>query len=133
MTVDDAELARIGPGLVVLVGVGTEDGDEQARALARKVANLRMFSDEAGRFNLSALDVGAELLVVSQFTLYADTRAGRRPGFEQAARPEVAEPLVGRFVSYLREAGLSVRTGRFGAHMRVALVNDGPVTIVLEI
>ncbi|MHB1414606.1 MAG: D-aminoacyl-tRNA deacylase [Chloroflexota bacterium] len=133
VSVDEEVIAEIGPGLVVLLGVGPGDGDEQARALAEKVANLRIFADEAGRFNLSALDLSAEVLVVSQFTLYADTRRGRRPSFTEAALPDQAEPLIERFVGYLRAAGLRTATGRFGAHMLVKIWNDGPVTISLEV
>ncbi len=133
MSVDEEVIAEIGPGLVVLLGIGPGDGDEQARALAEKVANLRIFADEAGRFNLSALDSSAEVLVVSQFTLYADTRRGRRPSFTEAALPDQAEPLIERFVGYLQVAGLRTATGRFGVNMLVKIWNDGPVTISLEV
>jgi len=132
VSVNDETIGQIGRGFVVLVGVGHGDGDEQARFLADKVANLRVFADAAGKFNLSAIDVSAEMLVVSQFTLYADTRKGRRPSFTDAAAPEVAAPLVERFAEYLRQAGLRVETGLFGAHMLVRILNDGPVTIMLE-
>ena len=127
------ELARIGPGLVVLLGVGYGDGEGQARQMADKVLNLRIFADAAGKANLSALDVRAEVLVISQFTLYADTRKGRRPSFTDAAPPELAAPLVERFAELVREAGLAVGTGQFGAHMLVEIHNDGPVTIWLEV
>lgn len=125
-------VGRIGPGLVVLLGVGEGDTEAQARWMAEKTANLRIFGDEAGKFNLSALDVGGQILVVSQFTLYGDARKGRRPSFTEAARPEVAEPLCDRFAQFLRETGLHVETGVFGAMMRVKIFNDGPVTIILE-
>ena len=130
---DGQELARIGTGLVVLLGVGHGDGELQARQMAEKVLHLRIFPDAQGKINLSALDVAAETLVVSQFTLYADTTRGRRPSFVGAAPPDVAAPLVDRFAELLRGAGLLVRTGRFGAHMLVEIHNDGPVTIWLEV
>ncbi len=132
VSVEGQELARIGPGLVVLLGVGRGDGEAQVRQMADKVLNLRIFADAQGKTNLSALDVGAEMLVVSQFTLYADTRKGRRPSFIDAAPPEVAAPLVERFAELIRAAGLRVGTGQFGAHMLVDICNDGPVTIWLE-
>jgi len=125
-------VGAIGLGLLVLLGVGHGDTEEDALTLADKTAHLRIFSDEQGRFNLSALDVGGAVLVVSQFTLLADTRHGRRPSFTDAAPPELAEPLVSRFTTAIREAGLPVATGRFGAHMIVHLENDGPVTLMLE-
>ncbi len=125
-------IAEIGRGLVLLVGIGPGDGEEQAHGLAEKIANLRIFEDDQGKMNLSVLDVGDEVLVVSQFTLYADTRKGRRPSFTEAALPEIARPLVERFASYLQEMGLRVQTGEFGAHMQVEIINDGPVTIWLE-
>jgi len=125
-------LAEIGPGLVILLGVGPEDGQEQASYLADKSANLRIFEDEAGKINHSILDVGGEALVVSQFTLYADTRKGRRPSFTDAAPPEVASPLVERFAELLRAKGIPTQTGEFGAHMLVEIANDGPVTIWME-
>ena len=125
-------MGAIGPGLLVFLGVEHGDTEEDALTLADKTAHLRIFSDEQGRFNLSALDVGGSVLVVSQFTLLADTRRGRRPSFTDAAPPELAEPLVSRFVAAVRDAGLQVATGRFGAHMIVHLDNDGPVTLMLE-
>jgi len=125
-------VGAIGPGLVVLLGVKTGDTEAEAKWLANKIANLRIFSDQEGKFNLSALDVGGEALVVSQFTLYGDARKGRRPSFIEAAPPEVAEPLVEKFVEFLRAKGLKVETGRFGAIMLVEIHNDGPVTIILE-
>jgi D-tyrosyl-tRNA(Tyr) deacylase len=114
------------------LGVGHGDGEEHAAFLAEKTANLRIFEDEQGKSNLSVLDVGGEAIVVSQFTLYADARKGRRPSFTDAALPEVAEPLVETLVAALRAEGCTVATGRFRAYMEVELVNDGPVTIVLE-
>ncbi len=126
-------MASIGPGLLVLLGVGHRDTAAVADELARKVAELRIFADEAGRTNRSLLDVGGGALVVSQFTLYADTRRGRRPGFTDAAAPDVAESVYRRFAAALREAGVDqVGTGVFGAEMRVSLVNDGPFTVWLD-
>ncbi len=125
-------VAEIGPGLLLLVGVTHTDTQAQADELARKIAHLRIFEDEAGKMNRSVLDVGGEALVVSQFTLYADTRKGRRPAFVDAARPEVAEPLIEYFTQRLRDLGVPTQTGQFGAHMDVELCNDGPVTIMLE-
>ena len=132
VTVDREVVGSIGPGLVVLVGISREDGPEEAEYVVAKTVNLRIFNDEAGRFNLSALDTGAELLVVSQFTLYGDTRRGRRPSFVDAAPPEEAEALFAHTVSLFRRTGLSVATGRFQAHMTVSIENDGPVTIMLD-
>jgi D-tyrosyl-tRNA(Tyr) deacylase len=128
----ETSLGRIGPGLVVLVGVGPGDHEAVADGLARKVAELRIFRDEDGRTNRSLLDVRGEALVVSQFTLFADTRRGRRPGFTGAAPPEHAERLYQRFAAALEGLGLAVATGRFGAAMEVELVNDGPFTIWLD-
>ncbi len=122
----------MGKGLVVLLGIGHGDGEEQAAFLAEKVANLRIFEDVQGRTNLSVLDVRGEAIVVSQFTLYADSRKGRRPSFTDAAPPDRAEPLVSRFVELLRGHGVPTQTGQFGAHMLVEIHNDGPVTIWLE-
>lgn len=132
VTVDGAVVGQIGRGLLVLLGVGAGDAAADARQMAEKIANLRIFADDEGRFNRSALDIGGAALVVSQFTLYADTRRGRRPSFSGAALPEVAAPLVEGFVAALRERGLPVETGVFGAHMDVDLRNDGPVTIILD-
>jgi len=132
VSVEGEVVGEIGPGLVVLLGVREGDTEAEAAYLAQKIANLRIFPDRAGKFNLSALDVGGEVLVVSQFTLYADTRKGRRPSFVDAAPPEVAEPLVERFVELLRQTGLRVETGQFQAMMLVKIFNDGPVTIILE-
>lgn len=132
VSVDGKVVGHIGPGLVVLLGVARDDGEKQARFLASKVANLRIFADEQSKFNLSALEVGAEALVVSQFTLCGDARKGRRPSFSKAAPPEIAEPLVEAFVAFLEEEGLHVETGIFGGMMLVEIHNDGPVTIILE-
>ena len=130
--VGDEVVGAIGQGLLILLGIGVGDSEAEARLLAEKTANLRIFADEEGRFNRSLLDIGGEALVVSQFTLYADTRRGRRPSFSDAALPEIAAPLVDIFADELRRLGVAVSTGRFGAMMRVALVNDGPVTILLD-
>jgi len=131
--VEGRTVGAIERGLVVLLGVREGDGDEQARWLAGKVANLRVFPDRDGRFDKSLLDVGGGALVVSQFTLYGDARRGRRPSFSDAAPPEVAEPLVERFCECLRQEGVAdVQTGTFGAHMLVDITNDGPVTIILD-
>ena len=130
--VGDETVGEIGPGLVALVGAQKGDREADAAYLADKVANLRIFSDAEHKFNLSALDVGGQLLVISQFTLLADTRKGRRPSFTDAAPPEEAEPLVERFVVALRQKGLRVETGRFRQHMLVEIHNQGPVTIVLD-
>lgn len=125
-------VAEIGPGLVILLGVGKGDDPATAAWLAGKTAALRIFEDEAGRMNLSAAEAGAAALVVSQFTLYADTRKGRRPSFLDAADPALAEPLVRAYARSLTEAGVPARLGEFGAHMLVEIENDGPVTILLE-
>jgi D-tyrosyl-tRNA(Tyr) deacylase len=132
VSVDGRTTAQIEQGLVVLLGVGQGDGEEQARYLAEKVANLRIFEDEQGKMNRSVLDVGGQVIVVSQFTLYADARKGRRPSFTGAALPEAAEPLVEKTVELLAVQGVPVQTGEFGAHMLVEIANDGPVTIWLE-
>ena len=132
VSVDEQIVGAIAGGLLVLLGVGQGDDAAADDLLARKTAELRIFSDAEGRFNRSLLDVGGAALVVSQFTLYADTRTGRRPGFTGAAPPDVAAPLVERFCWALRSLGITVETGRFGAHMRVALTNDGPVTVLLD-
>lgn len=132
MTVAGERIAAVGGGLLVLVAAGAGDGPGAPAQLAAKVAGLRVFADAEGRMNRSITDVGGEALVVSQFTLYADVRRGNRPGFTGAAPPDVGERLVDAFVSALRELGVPAQTGRFGAHMQVALVNDGPVTIWLD-
>jgi D-tyrosyl-tRNA(Tyr) deacylase len=130
--VDGEVVGAIGAGSLILLGVAEDDSIDEARRLARKTAELRIFEDADGHFNLSLLDCGGEALVVSQFTLLADTHRGRRPSFTEAASPEVAEALVLEFEESLRSAGVHVASGRFGAHMKVELVNDGPVTIMLD-
>ena len=132
VTVNNDVVGAIGNGLVLLVGIGPEDSEDQAKALAEKCALLRIFEDDQGKMNLSLLDVGGEILAVSQFTLYGDTRKGRRPSFTGAAPPDIAEPLFDRFVDMLRQMGITVATGQFGARMRVNIINDGPVTFILE-
>ena len=132
VTVDGAITGEIGLGLVVLLGVAQGDDAPVAERLASKVARLRIFGDDRGKFDRSVVDVGGSALVVSQFTLIADTRKGNRPSFAAAAPPDVAEPLYERFCAALRKGGITVATGVFGAMMAVELVNDGPVTIVLE-
>jgi len=132
VTVDGRIVGAIGPGLMVLLGVKEGDAEEEARWLAPKVANLRIFPDDEGKLNRSVLEMGGQALVVSQFTLYADCRKGRRPSFVEAARPEVADPLVEKFVELLRAEGLHVETGIFQAEMLVEIHNDGPVTVLVE-
>jgi D-tyrosyl-tRNA(Tyr) deacylase len=130
--VNGENIAEIGRGLVILLGIGPADTQEQARSLADKIVNLRIFEDEQGKMNLSLRDIGGQALVVSQFTLYADTRKGRRPSFTDAASPELARPLVDFFTRQLTNLGVPTQTGEFGAHMLVEIHNDGPVTILLE-
>ncbi|GAB4521864.1 MAG: D-aminoacyl-tRNA deacylase [Anaerolineales bacterium] len=125
-------IARIGAGLLILLGVTHTDNLDAVNALRDKIVSLRIFEDENGKMNRSLLDVGGEALLVSQFTLYADTRKGRRPSFVDAAAPESARPLVDAFAEALRGAGIPTQTGKFGAHMQISLINDGPVTILLE-
>ena len=132
VTVDGEVVGSIGAGLLVFLGVGHGDSGQDAQRLAQRTAQLRVFADDAGRVDRSALEVKGALLVVSQFTLMADTRRGNRPSFVDAAPPEEAEPLVDRYVAALRATGLAVSTGRFRAHMLVGLENDGPVTVMLE-
>ena len=133
VAVEDEMISEVGPGLLLFVGVAVSDGEAEADWLAEKLAGLRIFNDEEGKMNLSVRDVGGEVLAVSQFTLLADTKKGKRPSFVGAAPPEKAEPLFDYLCERLRAAGVvSVKTGSFGAMMSVALVNDGPVTIVLE-
>lgn len=132
VSIEGETVGEIGKGLAILLGVAQGDSEREARYLAEKIAHLRIFADDEGKFNLSALDVGAQALVVSQFTLYGDTRKGRRPSFTSAAPPEAAEPLVDRFIDFLRALGLHVESGRFGAMMLVNIANDGPVTLILD-
>jgi len=131
--VDGKTIAMIGRGFLILVGIGRGDSGVELSRLAGKIASLRVFEDQNGKMNLSLRDVGGEVLAVSQFTLYADTRKGRRPSFVAAAPPEEAAPLFDRFVAALRDEGIPVQTGEFGAKMEVELVNDGPVTIIHEV
>ncbi len=130
--VEGRAVSRIGPGLLVLLGVGRRDSEEEARWTAEKCANLRIFEDAEGRMNRSLLEIGGEALVVPQFTLYGDCRKGRRPAFTEAAPPELGERLYRRFVGALAELGIGVGEGVFGARMAVELINDGPVTLLVE-
>lgn len=132
VTVAGETVGAIGPGMLVLLGVAAGDTPDDAAYIARKTAELRVFADDDGRFNRSLLDTGGAVLLISQFTLFAETRHGRRPGFTAAAPPELAAPLVERTAELLRSRGVVVQTGRFGAHMRVSLVNDGPVTLMID-
>ncbi len=130
--VNENRIAEIGPGFLILLGVGHGDGLEQGEYLTEKIANLRVFEDEAGKMNRSILESGGSAILVSQFTLYADTRKGRRPAFTDAAAPEIAAPLVEQFAELLRQKGVPTQCGVFGAEMLVEIFNDGPVTIWLE-
>ncbi len=132
VTVDGREVAAVGGGLLALIGVGRDDTEADARWVAAKLAGLRIFEDDAGKMNLSVTDVGGAVLVVSQFTLLGSCRKGRRPSFVAAAAPDVASPLVDRVAALLLEQGLDAPQGEFGAHMHVELVNDGPVTLVVD-
>ncbi|MGV8049830.1 MAG: D-aminoacyl-tRNA deacylase [Anaerolineaceae bacterium] len=132
VSVNGKVVASIGQGLVILLGIGPTDTPEDVLELAEKVVNLRIFEDAQSKMNLSCLDVNGEIIVVSQFTLYADTRRGRRPSFTDAAKPDLAEPLCDAFTETLREMGVTTQTGVFGEHMLVDIQNDGPVTILLE-
>lgn len=132
VTVDGKVVGAIGSGLMILLGVTHDDGPDESDWLARKIIGLRIFEDSAGKLNLGLLDVEGQAMVVSQFTLYGDSRKGRRPSFVDAARPEVAEPLVQRFADTMRQHGVHVEMGVFGAHMLVEIHNDGPVTLILE-
>ncbi|HEX9975034.1 MAG TPA: D-aminoacyl-tRNA deacylase [bacterium] len=132
VSIEGKVVGSIGNGLVILLGIKNGDSEDDAKFLADKCVNLRIFADAAGKFNLSALEVGGELLAISQFTLYGDTRKGRRPSFIEAAPSEISEPLYQKFVDYLRQSRLKVATGEFGAMMLVEIHNDGPVTILLE-
>jgi D-tyrosyl-tRNA(Tyr) deacylase len=132
VSVEGHVVGAVGHGLVVLVGAGADDTEADASYLAERVANLRIFPDDSGKFNLSLLDAAGEALVVSQFTLYANTRKGRRPSFTDAAPPETAEPLIAAFAGFLRAAGVPVQTGAFQQHMLVEIHNDGPVTLLID-
>lgn len=132
VSVDGREVGRIGRGMLVLLGVHRQDADADAKDLARKISHLRIFEDAGGKMNRSLLDTGGEMLVVSQFTLYADCRKGRRPSFVEAAPPALAERLYNCFVGRVRQEGIVVETGQFRAMMAVSLVNDGPVTFILD-
>jgi D-aminoacyl-tRNA deacylase len=133
VVVDGMQVGSIGPGFLALIGVHRSDTPEAAQQTAEKIANLRVFTDDEGKMNRSVLDIGGEVLVVSQFTLYADAKRGRRPSFVDAAPPDEAEPLVQAVIDTLAARGIGVASGVFGAHMDVSLVNDGPVTILLEL
>ncbi len=132
VSVDGKTIGKTDGGYLILLGVKTGDTEEEARFLAKKTAELRVFTDSEGKMNLSLLDIGGSALVVSQFTLYADCKKGRRPAFINAEKPPLSENLYLRYVDYLRESGVQVETGAFGAHMLVSLENDGPVTILLD-
>ena len=132
VVVEGQTVAEIKKGLVILLGIGPEDDAPKAAALAKKIAQMRIFEDDQDKMNLSLLDVQGEAIVVSQFTLFADTRKGNRPAFINAAKPELARPLVDAFIQDLKDLGIATQSGVFGAHMKVSLENDGPVTILLE-
>ncbi len=132
VSVDGKRISSIEQGLLILLGVGPEDTEEKAKAMTKKIAAMRIFRDAEDKMNLSVRDVGGEAIVVSQFTLYADCSRGNRPSFVNAAPPAIAAPLVDRFVELLREQGVPTQTGVFGAYMQVELLNDGPVTIILD-
>ena len=132
VSVDDRQIGTIGYGLVVFLGIHTRDGEKDVQWMANKIKGLRIFDDDRGLMNRSLLDIGGEMLIVSQFTLYGDCRKGRRPGYSSAARPEQAEPLYEHFVEHIVQAGIKVATGQFQAMMQVDLVNDGPVTLLLD-
>ena len=132
VTIDEQETRSIGAGFLILLGVTNEDGAEQADKLADKLCNLRIFEDEDGKINRGLEDVGGEVMIISQFTLYGNCRKGRRPEFLSAARPDVAIPLYERFVQRVRDKGLHVETGEFGAYMEVDSLNDGPFTLVVD-
>jgi D-aminoacyl-tRNA deacylase len=132
VSVGEERVGSIGPGVVVLLGIHTDDGEKEVQWTADKIVNLRIFEDEQGLMNRSLLDIGGAMLIVSQFTLYGDCRKGRRPGYSTAARPEIAEPLYEHFIQTVRQRGITAATGRFQALMQVELVNDGPVTLLLD-
>jgi len=131
VTIDGEMVGQIGKGFLVLLGVHTEDTEAEAERIADRICGLRVFEDDAGKMNVGPADAGAEILIISQFTLYADTKS-RSPGFTQAARPDIAIPLYEKVIALCRERGFHVETGRFGADMQVASVNDGPVTIIFD-
>jgi len=133
VSIDGQLVAKISKGLVILLGIGPEDDAAKTAALAKKIAALRIFEDEQEKMNLSLLDIGGEAIVVSQFTLYADTRRGNRPSFTDAAKPDLARPLVDQFIQEMKNQGIPTQSGVFAANMQVALENDGPVTLSLEI
>lgn len=133
VSVEGQQIGEIGVGVLALIGVTHDDTATEAKKLADKIANLRIFEDDDHKMNLSVLDIGGDVLAVSQFTLYGDTRKGRRPSYVEAARPEVASPLVDSVIEELRTYGLKVPTGRFGADMKIELCNDGPVTLSIEV
>jgi D-tyrosyl-tRNA(Tyr) deacylase len=130
--VEDNCVAKIGKGVVILLGISPEDTNEQIEYLVRKISELRIFEDDKGKMNCSLLDINGEAIVVSQFTLFADTKKGRRPSFVKAAHPDIAEPLVIKFIEALNNNGIKTQSGVFGAHMHVDIHNDGPVTILIE-
>lgn len=132
VTIEGSAMAKIGQGLVVLLGIRNGDTATDIRWLAEKIINLRIFNDQAGKMNMSLADIGGEMLIVSQFTLYGDCRKGRRPGFSSAAPPEIAEPLYNQFIDEIQNRGVRTATGIFQAAMQVELVNDGPVTLLLD-
>ena len=133
VTIEGQTVARIGKGLVILLGIGPEDDAARTAVLAKKIAMLRIFEDEQEKMNLSLLDIHGEAIVVSQFTLYADTRRGNRPSFTDAAKPDLASPLVDRFIEEMKKLDVPTQSGVFGADMKVSLENDGPVTICLDL
>jgi D-tyrosyl-tRNA(Tyr) deacylase len=133
VNVDGQVVAKIGKGLVILLGIGPEDDAAKTAVLAKKIAQLRIFEDEQEKMNLSLLDIKGDAIVVSQFTLYADTRRGNRPSFTDAAKPDLASPLVDQFIEEMKKLGIPTQSGVFGAYMKVALENDGPVTICIEL
>ncbi len=132
VNIDNKEFSSTSQGLLVLLGIGAMDDESKIKTLADKICNLRIFEDENGKMNKSLLDIGGEMMVVSQFTLYADCSAGRRPSFINAAKPEIANDYYEKFVSYIKTLGIKTETGQFGADMKVSLINDGPVTIMVE-
>ena len=132
VSVNEKAIAEIGQGMVILLGIGPGDTEEMAQAMAKKISKMRIFGDAEGKLNLSLLDIEGGAIVVSQFTLYANTKKGNRPSFVDAAHPDLASPLVDRFAGFLREEGVPTQTGEFGAYMMVNIENDGPVTILME-